>query len=404
MRNEILVALSVFILLLMILVSCRYGYALRKTFSLIVSPPYPSSLIQKVMEHGLAPTLNQAVKDNGGYVALKMPCDNLQGSTIVTNHLREFPPDKFHKKGGVPSLLMDIAQLTPKGESVFIQNLSDRGPENRRKVEYMSALTHPHLVQHRATIRRVLCNPCESMTLLDRVLEITWRLHFGKSPCPQAVEFFHSFRCAFSDISLHGIWTCRQDFILKKPFYVEFLRVEMQEASCDSIVGVWKSRGFFSEEDMIVEFSHNILAMTMQWFLLSREALKDRALASSDSSTFFDKHGFAPSIVSLNNNGQRIVAQIAPSAPSKCPYRSSNSSTRRTTIYDKDLEELAGGEIVPRGEVINIAPEHLAFGKGYRRCAGEVLNYIYLEELLRSPVEFRDPDLGNIPWAFTRAR
>jgi len=401
MRAEIVAAIIVF-LLMIIFIMVRYANALRITVSMIISPPYPSALIESIMEKGIGPALNEAMKENDGYVTMRMPGDNLREPTMVTNQLYEFPPEEFHKSGGVPSLLMDIAKLTPKGTSVFIQNLADRGPENQRKVEYMSALTHAHLEQHRKTIRRVLRDPCKSKTLLDRVIEITWRLHFGKPPCPRAVEFFHHFRGAFSDISLSALWTVRQQFIHKKPVYVEFLRLEVQDASKESIVGVWKSRGFFSEEDMIVEFSHNILAMTMQWFLLSREALTDRVFASSDPSNFFNTHAFASSIVSLNNHGQRVVAQVA--SNKKCPFQSSIFSHRRTTTYDKDLEELTGGEIVPRGEVVNLAPEYMAHGKGYRRCAGEVLNYIYLEELLHSPVEFSDPDLGNIPWAFTRAR
>ena len=406
---------GIYLLYLMHLILHRYAYALRMTTSIILSPSYPSSLTSTITEKGMGPTLNEAVRDSDdGCVIVKLPGNDKP--SIVTSHLHEFPPDQFHKKDSIPVPIMDIARLTPQGTSVFLENLSDRGPENQRKVEYMSALTRPHLEHHRRTIHHVLCDPCPAMTLLDRVIQITWRLHFGKPPCPQAVEFFHAFRAAFSDQSLHGLWTSRQYFILQKPHYVEFLRREIQDATGESIAGVWMSRsqsissspGFFTVEDMIVEISHNILAMTMQWFLLSREALKHRDLASSDPSTFFNTNAFAPSIASLNNRGQRIVAQIKPTVfnqhQKKCPYQSSLQCPRKTTIYNNDLEELFHGEIVPRGETINVAPEFLAFGKGYRRCAGEVLTHIYLEELLQSPVHFLDPDLGNIPWAFTRTR
>jgi hypothetical protein len=398
-----------FIIFLIVLVQ-RYADAICMTTSIVFSPPYPSSLTPKIMEKGLGPALNEAVRESDdGYVIVKLPGND--EPSVVTRHLSEFPPDQFHKKGSIPTAIMDIARLTTKGTSVFIENLSDRGPENQRKVQYMSALTRPHLEQHRTTIRNVLRDPCPSSTLLDRVIEITWRLHFGKPPCPQAIEFFHSFRAAFSDRSLYGIWTSRQHFILQKPHYVEFLCREVQAATVESIAGVWMSTLLsrqFTVEDMVVEISHNMLAMPMQWFLLSREALKNPVLASSDPSTFFNSNAFAPSIVSLDNHHQRVIAQIEPtvSNPKKCPYQSSRSCPlyRRTTRFNQDLEELPHGEIVPCGEAINVAPEFLAFGKGYRRCAGEVLTHIYLEELLHSPVQFADPDLGNIPWAFTRAR
>jgi hypothetical protein len=408
MKKVILSIVFVIFLIVLVLLVQRYADAICMTTSIVFSPPYPSSLTPKIMEKGLGPALNEAVKESDpGYVIVKLPGND--EPSVVTRHWSEFPPDQFHKKGSIPTAIMDIAQLTTKGTSVFIENLSDRGPENHRKVQYMSALTRPHLEQHRKTIRNVLHNRCPSSTLLDRVIEITWRLHFGKPPCPQAIEFFHSFRAAFSDRGLYGIWTSRQHFILQKPHYVEFLRREVQEATVESIAGVWMSRlsRLFTVEDMIVEISHNMLAMPMQWFLLSREALKNPVLASSDPSTFFNTNAFAPSIASLDNHHQRVIAQIEPTVSNqkKCPYQSSLSCPyRRTTLFNKDLEELPHGQIVPCGEAINVAPEFLAFGKGYRRCAGEVLTHIYLEELLHSPVHFLDPDLGNIPWAFTRAR
>jgi hypothetical protein len=233
--------------------------------------------------------------------------------------------------------------------------------------------------------------------LIDRVIDITWQLHFGKSPCSDAVSFIYHFQRAFSNISLHSLWTDRQTFIHQKPYYVEFLRQEVREATKESIVGIWISKSYFSEEDIIVEMSHNILAMTIQWFLVAREAFQNRSLASTDPSTFFNRNGFAPSIISLKNDGQRIASQIAPMAKlrRKCPFHSSSSllSPPTTTLYDPDLEELSNGEIVPRGEVLNTAKEFMAFGKGYRRCAGERLTHIFL-----------DPDMGNIAWGFSRVR
>ena len=397
--------LLMIILMFMIIFISRYSYAISKTTMLLGTPAYPSDLIQSILKNGMTPTLNKAVPREGGYLLLRLPMDDLKLPTIVTSRLLEFPPDQFHKKGAVPQLLIDVAKLDPEGTSVFLKNLDERGPHNQRKVAYMNAMTPSHLAKYRMTIHRVLRdNSNTSCTLLDRIMTITWEIHFGKKPCPYAIFFMNSFRKAFSDISLVGIWTCRQDYIREKPAFTKFLLQLVKEAPNETMVGAWKHDGVLTNHDIVVEISHNILAMTMQWFLLSRSALQDRELAHRDPSTFFNKYGFAPSISSLNNQGNRVVAQIVPSVPGVCPYMASSRKNPKTCPMNRDLDVMETGEIIPSGANINIAPEFLAFGKGYRRCAGEVLTHIYLEELLSCRKPFHDPDLGNVKWGFTRTR
>ena len=381
----------------------QYSYAISKTMLLLKGSAYPSDLIQSIMKRGMAPVLNEEVPIAGGYLIMRLPMDNLKMPTIVTNRLFEFPSYLFHKKGSVPQLLIDVAKLDPHGTSVFLENLDDRGPNNQRKVAYMNAMTPSLLAKYRLTIHRVLRDPDESLTLLDRIMIITWELHFDKKPCPYAIFFMDSFRKAFSDISLHGIWTCRQDYMRRKPEFAHFILELVKEAPPDTMAGAWKHDGVLTNEDIVVEISHNILAMTMQWFLVSRRAPFERKYATSNPSKFFNRNAFAPSITSLNKAGNRIVAQIAASVSHKqCPYISSATRNPKQCPINKNLEVLETGEIIPRGSTINVAEEFLAFGKGYRRCAGEVLTHIYLEEFLSCNHEIKDPDLGNVQWGFTR--
>lgn len=383
---------------LLLVVIYQYRYMIHITIKGMLSPSPDRQLFLYSGDMNPANNAYRIAREEGGVTWVNLQLE--PSPAILTNKVKHFPPEIFKKRGAVPSMLLDIAVVNPAGDSVFLQNLDERGSFNKTKAQYMSALTDRYLQMYRKTIRKEL-DSLQSGTLYNKLVNITWLLHFGFLPQPQDRAYISSFEKAFSDFRPSSIFA-KNAYLLKKEVYAQLLDHNIKRASTDSIVGVWKEQTDMTREDMAVEISHNILAMTIQWFSLARTALEKTDIG--DPSSFFSKNAFAPFVASLTPNGKRVIATTRWDGP--CPYKPSKEHSR--CPYNNDLYETNTGEIVPVGHTINLEENFMAFGKSYRRCPGEVLTHIFLEEIRSTTRKIQDPDMGKrgerVPWGFGTER
>lgn len=387
-----------FVIVLLVVVCFRYTFQSLVRF--VLCPP-TNPLARQIARLGPAEALFHLVRRGGaGYAIVRLPLDC--NWTLVTDKIHDFPPDRFRKRGSVPQSVMDVALIRDTGDSVFLQDLHERGLFNKSKADYMSAFTGDSLERYVTTIRRVLRAP--GGTLLTKVREMTWRLHFGFGPNEAAIDFTSDFVRAISDYSPTGSWK-RQLYILRKPHYATLLLDSCDKAIPDSIVGIWKQKASMTRDVMITEISHNMLAMGVQWFAMARAALQDSD-ARDNPSRFLMRHAFAPFIASGLPNGERVLVIVK--NDNYNGYQVSQKH-RACPHNPNHLYETPQGEIVARGSSINTDPHFLAFGKGYRRCAGESLTLLFLKEVVDLGPGLSDPDLDKtskegIPWGFGKTR
>lgn len=367
--------------IIVIVILIQNHHAVRFVIGLILRPPSPHRVFMQTLKHGLAKTMQTYVVNEGGYAMFRIPLEKephiLTSQHIPINEHR----DVFLKKGSVPRMIMDIALVTPKGTSVFLQNYDERGPENRSKAEYMAALTSTNIERYRKTIRALLRERVVA-TLLERIMAITWVLHFGRRPKSEEVEYMMLYFRVFSP---QYMIMERQEYMKRKPEFTELLIRNIEEASPESITGIWRDRNYFSREQMAVEVSHNILAMTMQWLTMSRRALRVPEEARHDTENFFQRNAFASFIASSTRSNHMVVQVLGTKGN---PVNNRPSEEKKKCPFHTGLYVAQGDEIVPVGHKVNTDPAFNAFGHGYRRCAGEVLTRVFLQELLEAmPVE-----------------
>lgn len=362
---------KILLIIIVIILYYRNKYIVQSVINFAIYPPKPYEIYLESSKNGLSTTIKKYLKNEGGNLIFTLPFEE-KGTIITSEYINVNNYDIFHKKGSVPKLIMEIALITPKGNSVFLQNYNERGSHNYSKMEYMTAMTAEQLILYTNVIRDVLKRNIP--TLFNRLMILTWLLHFGKEPDYAAIKYMTLFCKSFSNFNTLLI---RQEYISRKAEFTRLLIKNIINSTPTSITGVWKSRKFFSLEHIAVEISHNILAMTIQWLALSRKVLKYPNEAQ-DADYFFQKYAFAPFISSLTNRGNGIiqalgcddgkVSTIQSVMKNKCPMHG---------LYSTEAEE-----IVPSGYTINVNQKFNAFGYGYRRCAGEILTRIYLKEFL----------------------
>jgi len=361
--------MSIYIIILLL---WYFKYIIKFIVYCLLFKPYPYDIFKQALKEGLATTLKQYTIKKQGYAIVRVPLE-INYELITTERVPIEQTDKFKKKNSVPKIIMEIALITSEGTSVFLQNYEDRGVDNRSKAEYMAALTSDQIQLYTIIIRKVLKR--ENTTIFNKIMIITWLLHFGHEPNNNDVEYMMLFCKALSNIS--DLLT-RQSYIHRKREFFELLCKNINNSTVTSICGIWKQRKFFSIANITVEVSHNILAMTIQWTTLSKKVLKN-SKEVTDIDTFFNKNAFAPFIASATNTNTRVV-QVLGTSNDQISFVPSTFD--RKCPYHKGLYVTTTNEIVPNGHTININPNFNAFGSNYRRCPGEMLTRIYLSELL----------------------
>ena len=329
----------------------------------------------------------------------------------------DMDPDRFHKFDSVPNLLRDVAlprlsatrRNATTGNSIFVTNYEDRGFDqyggNKMKRQYMAGLTRKDVMHYVSLCRPSMLEAMECLSgddlphtcIFDMVQEITFIVHTGKRD--QLTDndrgFIQSGASAFSAVSksyklgdiLHMPWIT-QKHILKHDSYIRHLKGKIKDGSYQGLFKSLKDNGY-KESDIMVEYLHNILALTLQWTILMEELLQSNA---SPSDVFLyehlKRHPTAALVVSSNYKSKRLNKKpthtvhiledimkdhktpIDPSNAKHCPYA-------KQFIYTPEQA------IVVQNTSIIETEGNWAFGRGYRRCAGEILTLEMMKEWIR---------------------
>ena len=214
---------------------------------------------------------------------------------------------------------------------------------------------------------------------------MTFLIHTEKLPEQEDKDFIDTGIAAFSIVSrvsdvLESLFmpTVIQKHILKHGAYTQRLKDNMDnyEGLFDSL----KQNGY-KEEDILVEYLHNVFALTAQWTLLMEHMVAHNVSNTSEAIyNHLQKHPVAAFTISSKDKDGKLP-----------------SSSKTTTHVLHHLEKIMeGGALAdsskfvgcPGMQAYKTSPEkavivdgtqileqekHWAFGRGYRRCAGEVL-------------------------------
>jgi hypothetical protein len=368
-----LLIITIITIVICIIIIYSNIYIINFVIHNLINQPYPYNIYKEAIKNGLSTTFKKYIIEQGGYAIIRFPLENTYD--MITNEkipIEQY--DKFKKKNSVPKAILEIALITDKGTSIFLENYEDRGIENQSKIEYMSALTFTQLELYKKIIIEVLQR--NNLSIFNRIMIITWLLHFGIEPNNNDIEYMILFSKSLSNMS--DLLT-RQKYINRKKEFFNLLKKNINNSKNNSICGIWTQRKYFSIENIAVEISHNILAMTIQWTKLSKKILENPE-ELNDIDTFLNKNAFAPFIASKINNNRRIT-QVLGTSNDKISYIS--STMKKKCPFNNDLYVTNTNEIVPNGYTINVNPLFNAFGSNYRRCPGEILTRIYISEFIK---------------------
>ena len=361
--------------------------------------------------------------------------ENVDKKIIVRNNFDNILDKKKLGKYNSISLTTNIL-TTPydllgqwKADTIFRMDFEDRGKDNALKKQYMSALTIDNNVEYRKMIKEYLSNVYSQELEGANVfhfcykisLDLTYILHFGKLPDSKDIhyidDFLDSLTNNFSGKDL--IKKIGYIFRLKSKYdRIMFHINETINRKRPSIVTNWYKNGF-TRENMYIEFIHNIIGMTVNWFNLCYKyiiGLSDGSIPFFDNTYDNDINPYLFEVMryicpakyissSVKNKKINIIHNIFnmtrdntqdggnthtfnvkrmsdyKAYMSRCPF-SSNSSNSKINKPHQGLYKTEQETLVPCGFSVYQKENYYNFGKGYRRCPGELLSMTFLEELI----------------------
>lgn len=324
------------------------------------------------------------------------------------------------------SLTLNLNMLTTptdlfgnwKSDSIFRINYEDRGKDNKLKRLYLSALTQDKNIHYRRMIKKYLDNKFNEKLsnrnffdfCLNTTIDLTYILHFNKLPeeidKEHISEFFKSITEDFSNIDIfnHYFYTYKLKYKYKR---IKYNIKETIESGRISIIKYWHEAGL-DIEYMYIEFIHNIIGMTMNWFNLTYNyllGLSNKKIPFYDEKEDLNKYLFetnrftcpARYITSkVKNDNYKILHNLYKITRNKEKYGddSHTFNVKHMNGYEKHMSKCPfknnkkiykdkDGELIPCGFSINKDKKYVNFGVGYRRCPGELISLTYLEELIK---------------------
>lgn len=344
--------------------------------------------------------------------------------SIVKNNINFIDnPNILEKK---ESLTLNLNMLTTptdlfgkwKSDSIFRMNYEDRGKDNKIKRLYMSALTQDKNIQYRRMIKTYLDSKINTNLsnknffdfCLSTTTDLTYILHFNKFPDKidkeHILEFFKSITANFSHLNIinHYYYTYKLKYKYKK---IKYNIRETIESGRISIIKYWHEAGL-DIEYMYMEFIHNIIGMTMNWFNLTYNyllGLSNKKIPFYNEKEDLNKYLFetirftcpARYISSkVKNDNYKILHNLYKITRNKEKYGNDSHTFNINHMNgyekhmskcpfkdDKKIYKDKNEELIPCGFSINKNKNYVNFGIGYRRCPGELLTLTYLEELIK---------------------
>ena len=334
----------------------------------------------------------------------------------------EFRTQSFHlngtyKQNAVPIFLRDIAMPRKSwgsgflGRSVFLTNVQDRGPRNQLKRLYMSALTGEKIAAYVASQEMAMHNTARALTKCANKPNTTCVHETVKSFVRDAVFWIHAERemeeedRLFWDsgfAALNAINTIKGagdifwmtaplwNHIQKHEPYVKRLASKIQDGTFGGLFRDLSAAGL-TATDVAVEYLHNIFAGGMQWTDLFEVVLLDLPFTGT-SPTYswvyetIRMRPIAPFVISsTTSNGllsskssqpSHIIHSMNDILPAFGPHDperlKENSQTITCPVSGKSITSPDGAVVVSGTQILE-GEGNWGFGRGARRCAGEVL-------------------------------
>lgn len=332
-----------------------------------------------------------------------------------------FPPKQFvlferdtfnmsglYKFDSVPPVVRDVAlprvsswsrtssKKHQSGTSIFVTNVEDRGQENSSmKYRYMSGLSKSYIDAYVDMCRPSMQNAVACLLeghlphncIFNAVKNMTFIIHTGQQAEKEDIEFIESGVDGFTSSSrITSIWISLfmpyevQMHVLKHNSYIDRLKKGLSQGKYKGLFKSLKDNGY-NEADIMVEYLHNILAMTIQWTILMEELLEDAVPTYEHVYEHIKKHPTAGFVISsLSKSGSlpkekkehthvlHVMKKIMK------PYRGNLSLSNKVACpHGQKWLRSKEKAVVVEGTWIIEEDGNWGFGRGERRCAGEVL-------------------------------
>ena len=321
----------------------------------------------------------------------------------------------LHKFDSVPNIIRDIAlprisalvKNASSGTSIFLTNLEDRGYEgshdNIMKLRYMKGLDSEHIQKYKDLTKPVLKKALDNLnssdtsfhnSVLDAIINITFIIHSREYPEQDDIDFIKSGVEAFTSVNSVNEPSealknpeAIQRHILKHDYYMDRVYRKLRTNDYGGLFKSLKDNGY-NEADIVVEYLHNILAMTIQWTILMQEIVELKQpnfepLTSEQLYTHLKTNPTAKFVISnvdkdsehdeshthVIHSLKEVMKGHAPIDPTK------NQSCPFAHLWKKTPEQA----VVVKGTEIIEQDGNWGFGRGYRRCAGEVLTIEFMK-------------------------
>lgn len=319
------------------------------------------------------------------------------------------------KKNSVPLFIRDVALPRSSwgrgfnGNSVFVTNVADRGENNKLKRIYMAAFTGPKIQTYMNMITPTVeqcahdvhactADPdtlCVHVVIRNCVREIVFKIHTETDMVWNSTDhdFWTSAINAFNAVneldSLGDLlWTTDALWahIAKHDNYMTHLDTHISNAIFQGIFADWVSKGM-TKKDVTVEYLHNIFAAGIQWTHLLERLLIHLPFNDMSSEWIYEFLRTDPiTAFIISSTTETGIVGSDTSKPSHVlhmmrPIMAAYGDMKKSRLVGKTITCPVTGQSIttPRGANVEAgtsiieAPGNWAFGRGKRRCAGEVI-------------------------------
>ena len=365
----------------------------------------------------------------------KMPI--YEGVFINRNEDLNYTNNLYQKENSLAKIINDFT--TPNkingkwiGDSLFRTNYDKRGPNNLLKEKYLLGLNPELLIIYRKRINNYLYKLGNQLKIQDKkynyyhlirkiVIDITYLLHFNSYPTEKEINDFDIFIRAIAEMPKNYIYNLK---VLKQIYNLKYFRLRFKKRLIElknkkdnrCIISAWIETNSFSDEDLMIEFIHNLLGMGINWintlypYLLHIQDETIPRLNLNQNEEYRLKYIYesfrliCPAMLASSNinhknkNYQVIHDLLSPTRNSKYFGPNSNKfNLKRHNNYkdfltnSKNKNNIScnkcpfyttkNKEKVFNNQKLYINEGYSVFGKGYRRCPGEFISMIFLEEV-----------------------
>lgn len=340
----------------------------------------------------------------------------------------QFDSQLFSKEDSLPYIINMFT--TPrnligkwKGDSIFRVDLEKRGENNKYKENYMKALKQKDLELYRKMIKKYFKKHFTEGLEIDyfdfiheQNINLTYLIHFRQYPTSADLKDVLLFINTVRTYSFKQTYLDKQLFNLQQ-FHRKTLKLINESKGKHCLVGKWLEYGDFTPNQIFVEFIHNILGMAINWtnlmykYILEYDKGKIPAIPKNDikpylyeTIRYLNPVRFTSSKIKKPElfdmeRGSSCMALHDLKLPTRMgEFFGKNThkfNANRLKNYKNDRIKLdgkcpfSGFFESPKGAKVVCGMElfekegYVGFGEGYRRCPGEHLSLIYLEEMAK---------------------